>query len=78
MSDKYLNIDLNDSRSSAIAEVMSNKTCKKIIELLAEKEMSESDIASSLGLPLNTVGYNIGKLLKAGLIEKNSNIQTFK
>jgi len=71
MSDKYLNIDLNDPRSAAIAEVMSNKTCKKIIELLAEKEMSESDIASALGLPLNTVGYNIGKLLKVGLVDKS-------
>lgn len=71
--EKYLNVDLNDPRSAAIAEVMTNKTCKKILELLAEKEMSESDIAAELEIPLNTVGYNIKKLLDAGLIEKTKN-----
>ena len=49
---------------------MSNKTCKKILGVLAEKEMSESEIASELGIALNTVGYNIKKLVSAGLIEK--------
>ena len=33
--------------------------------MLTDKEMSESDIASALNIPLNTVGYNIDKLLKA-------------
>src|SRR3989338_6671681 len=70
MSDKYINFDIDDPRASSIAEAMSNKTSKKILSLLAEKEMSESDIASELTMPLNTVGYNIDKLLKAGLIEK--------
>jgi len=71
---KYIMFDLNDSRSSKIAEVMSNKTCKKILELIAEKEMSETEIASSLGLPLNTVDYNIKNLVSAGLIEPAKNI----
>lgn len=71
MSDKYLNIDLNDPRASAIADVMGNKTAKRILDLIAEKEVSESDIAAQLKLPLNTVGYNIDKLLKAELIEKS-------
>ncbi|MBI2631720.1 beta-propeller domain-containing protein [Candidatus Pacearchaeota archaeon] len=71
--EKYLNVDLNDPRSAAIAEVMTNKTCKKILDLIAEKEMSESDISSLLNIPLNTVGYNIKKLLDAGLIEKCKN-----
>jgi inhibitor of cysteine peptidase len=71
MSDKYINFDIDDPRASAIAEAMSNKTSKKILSLLADKEMSGSDIAEALGLPLNTVGYNIEKLLKAGLIEKS-------
>ncbi len=70
MSEKYLSIDLNDPRAGAIAEVLSNKSCKKILDLLAEKEMSESDIASALKMPLNTVGYNIKKLFESGLIEK--------
>lgn len=71
--EKYLNVDLNDPRSAAIAEVMTNKTCKKILDLISERQMSESDIASELGIPLNTVGYNIKKLLDAELIEKTKN-----
>ena len=73
MSEKYFNIDIDDPRASAIAEVMSNKTAKKILSIIAEKELTESDIALELDLPLNTVGYNIDKLLKAGLIEKSKN-----
>lgn len=71
---KYIMFDLNDSRSSKIAEVMSNKTCKKILNLIAENELSETEIASSLGLPLNTVDYNIKNLVSAGLIEPAKNV----
>lgn len=73
MTEKYLNIDLNDDRINGIADVISNKTCKKILASIAEKEMSEGDIATELKIPLNTVGYNIKKLMEAGLIEKSSN-----
>lgn len=71
MVEKYLNIDLEDPRIGAVADVISNKSCKKILSLLSEKEMSESDIAQSLKMPLNTVGYNVKKLVEAGLIEKS-------
>jgi len=63
-------VDLDDPRTEKIADVISNKTSKKILGLLAEKELSESEIANSLGMPLNTVGYNIDKLEEVGLIEK--------
>lgn len=73
MGNKYLMLDLNDPRSSKVAEVIANKTCKKILGLLAERELSETDISRELTLPINTVGYNIKNLLEAGLIEKTSN-----
>ncbi len=73
MNEKYINFDIDDPRASAIAEVMANSTSKKILSVLVEKEMSESDISSELKIPLNTVGYNINKLLKSGLIEKSKN-----
>ncbi len=71
MTEKYINIDLEDPRSAKIAEVLSNKTCKKILSLLAEKEMNASEIAQAINLPLNTIGYNLEKLVSAGLIEKS-------
>ena len=63
-------IDLNDPRTESIADVISNKTAKKILEVLAEKELSQSEIASKLSIPANTVEYNIKKLESSGLIEK--------
>ncbi len=70
MAKKEINMDLDDPRAGKIAEVLSNKTCKKILGVLAENEMTESEVAAELGLPLNTVGYNVKKLVSAGLIEK--------
>lgn len=71
MADNYISIDLNDSRTKNIAEIIGNKTCKKILNLLAEKELNESEIADELNIPLNSVDYNIKKLIKSGLIESS-------
>lgn len=70
MADKYLLFDLADEKSTKLGEIISNPTCKKIINLLAEKEMGESEIAKSLDMPLNTAEYNIKKLVNSGLIEE--------
>lgn len=67
-TEKYLSVDLDDPRAAAIASVLVSKTCKQILMLLADREMSESDLAKALHLPLNTLEYNIKKLLKAELI----------
>ena len=64
-------IDLNDPRTESIADVISNKTAKKILESLAEKELSQSEIALKLSMPANTVEYNIKQLESSGLIEKS-------
>lgn len=63
-------IDLDDPRTEKIADVISNKTAKRILGMLADRELSESELAKELGIPLNTTEYNIRKLEEAGLIEK--------
>lgn len=70
MEEKTIMIDLRDPRSEKIAEVLGNKTAKKILELFADREMSESEISQSLKLPSNTIHYNVKKLEDSGLIEK--------
>lgn len=65
-----ISVDLDDPRIGKIADVISNKTSKKILQLLAEQELSEGDISAKLGVPINTVEYNLKKLMEAGLIEK--------
>jgi DNA-binding transcriptional ArsR family regulator len=52
-----------------LSEVLSNKSCKKILDLLAENEWTETEIARELKMPLNSVDYNIKKLVQSGLIE---------
>ncbi len=73
MGESSINIDLDDPRTGKIASAISNKTCKKILVLLAEKELSEGDLASKLGLPINTTEYNLKILIDAGLVEKAKN-----
>jgi DNA-binding transcriptional ArsR family regulator len=70
MSKKYITFDLDDERIDRLADVISNKTSKKILEYLADKEASETEIARDLNLPANTVNYNVKNLLETGLIEK--------
>src|SRR3990167_335215 len=70
--DKSISIDLGDPRTGLVAEALSNKTCVKILDLLALEELTATDIANRLNIPLNTTGYNIDKLIVAGLVEKSS------
>ncbi len=46
---------------------MSNDTARNILEALASKPLSASEIAEKLGIPLGTVQYNLNKLNDAGL-----------
>lgn len=73
-NDKFIMMDMDDERSKLVAEILGNATAKKILGYLAEvKDASEKDISDKLGIPINTVEYNLNKLIKAELIEKTSN-----
>jgi inhibitor of cysteine peptidase len=73
-SDKFILMGLDDERSADVAEVLRNNTCKKILDYMAEeKEVSEKDIADAMKMPINTVEYNLKKLVKSGLVEKTKN-----
>jgi DNA-binding transcriptional ArsR family regulator len=72
MADNYISIDLNDPRMKHLSEILGNESCKKILNLLAENEWTETEIARELKMPLNSVDYNIKKLVNAGLIESSS------
>jgi len=67
---RYIMMDLDDEKIAKLSHVISNKTAKKIIDLLAEENLSESDIAKRLNIPVNTVEYNLKKLYIVGLVEK--------
>jgi DNA-binding transcriptional ArsR family regulator len=74
MTKSSIIINFDDPRSDKIADAISNKTSKKILSLLAENEMSGSEIAEKLNLPLNTVTYNLKNLVDSGLVEKSKRL----
>jgi len=72
--DKFILMGLDDEKSGHIAEVLKNKTCKKILNFLAERrEASEKDISDGLKIPINTAEYNLKKLIKSGFVDKTKN-----
>jgi DNA-binding transcriptional ArsR family regulator len=72
MAEKYIELNLNDEKSGQVAQILSNKTAKKILGLLAEEELSQGDIAKRLKIGMNNVDYNMKKLVEASLVEKTS------
>src|SRR3989338_9604127 len=78
MTEKYFMLDLDDARAGAIADVMQNKTCKKILSHLAEHDSSEGDLVKSLGLPATTVHYGIKKLIDAGFVTVSNSMWSVK
>lgn len=70
--EKYILISMDDVGAKSLSDVLGNKTCNKIIDHLSEKgSASQKDLSDSLNMPINTVEYNIKKLLKSGLIKKH-------
>ncbi|MCK4997387.1 helix-turn-helix domain-containing protein [Candidatus Pacearchaeota archaeon] len=78
MDDKHILVSLGDDKVKQIGEVIGNKTCNKILDLLSTEEMTVTDISQKLKIPLNTADYNIKKLVKSGLIEKSSHFWSVK
>jgi len=76
MSDdkKFILMNLDDERSKKVADVLKSDTAKKILDYISEnKEKSEEDISKDLSIPINTIEYNLKKLLDSGLVEKSKN-----
>ena len=61
-------LELDDEKTKKVANVVSNASCIKILDYLAEKEATESDIAKELNLPISTVHYNLQQLMETGLV----------
>lgn len=69
MDKKYILVSLEEEKSKGLAEVLSNDTSRKILSYLTEKNLSETDLARELNIPISTVHYNVQNLLKNNLVE---------
>jgi len=65
----FILLSLEDKEAKKVANVIGNDSCKKIIDYLAEKEGTETEIAKALSLPMSTVHYNLQQLVESGLVE---------
>jgi len=74
VEEKFMLISLDDEKAKFLADVLGNKTCKRIIDHLAvHPEASVKDLSDFLKMPMNTVEYNIKKLVSADLVQKRTN-----
>jgi DNA-binding transcriptional ArsR family regulator len=65
----FLLVSLQEDKAKELANVISNDSCRKILDFLGGKEdATESEIAKALSLPISTVHYNLQHLMKAGII----------
>lgn len=64
----FLLLSLEDSKTKKIANIVSNESCRKILDHLLDKEATESEIAKALNIPISTVHYNLRQLTDAGLL----------
>ncbi|MFT4311901.1 MAG: helix-turn-helix domain-containing protein [Candidatus Woesearchaeota archaeon] len=63
-------IQANTTQANEYASILTNKTCKRILDALAQKTqpVAEHDLVKALKLPASTIHYNMQKLKKADLI----------
>ncbi len=67
--ESFLLINLKESESKKLAQVISNDTSRKILAYLSKKKSAtETDIAKELNIALSTVHYNLKHLTKAKLV----------
>lgn len=64
----FLLVSLEENKAKKIAEVINNDTARKIIDQLAKKDSSETEISKDLNIPISTVHYNLKQLQDAGLV----------
>ncbi len=68
----FILLSMEDDKIRKISNVIGNDSCRKILDFLAEREATESELAEKLGIPISTVHYNLNQLVETGLIESNS------
>ncbi|MFA5141811.1 MAG: winged helix-turn-helix domain-containing protein [Candidatus Woesearchaeota archaeon] len=70
--ESFILVNLKDKESKSLAQVISNDTSRKILDILSVKhDATATDIANELNQPLSTIHYNLKHLLEAKLIQSD-------
>ncbi len=67
LNDRSINI--HDERAKELAQVLTNDKALAILHLIEDRELSISEIAKELNLPISTVSYHMDRMLRVGLVE---------
>ncbi len=68
MNNNFLLISLEEKGAKKIAEAINNETSRKILDQLAKKECTESELSKDLNIPISTIHYNLKQLMEARLV----------
>ncbi len=68
MNNNFLLISLEEKGAKKIAEAINNDTSRKILDQLAKKESTESELSKELNIPISTIHYNLKQLVEARLV----------
>ena len=66
--EKFLLISLKEDKAKKLSQIISSDTARQILNCLANKEGTETEISKELSLPISTVHYNLHQLVSAGLV----------
>jgi len=64
----FLLISLEEKETKKIAEAINNSTGRRILDALAIKEYTETELSKELDIPISTVHYNLKQLMEANLV----------
>lgn len=65
--EKFLLLSLQEDKAKKLAQIISNESCRRILDALADKDMTATQLSKKLDVPLSTVHYNLKNLVKSGL-----------
>ena len=65
----FLLVSLEEEKATQLAQVISNVTCRKILDELSKGSRTETQLAQDLNSPISTVHYNLKNLVEAKLVE---------
>ena len=70
--EKFVVFSMKEEKAKEIARVIQSKKAKAILDLLAERRRTPTEISTELNLPMSTVQFNLDLLKEAGLIKSTA------
>jgi len=65
----FLIVSLKESKAKKLAQVLTNDTSLKILDFLAGKDATETELANRMGIPISTIHYNLKILVDAKMVK---------